>query len=774
MARADRELIARLLSAPLEQLLAEARARRDGRGPARMTYSPKVFIPLTRLCTDVCHYCTFATTPSRLSAPYMSEDEVLEVARAGAAAGCKEALFTLGDAPERRYAAAREWLAERGFSRTVDYVRHCAELVLKETGLLPHVNTGVLEETDYQMLRPVAASCGLMLESTADRLCEKGGSHYGSPDKVPAIRIASLEAAGRARVPMTSGILIGIGETAEERIDALLALRDIHLAHGHLQEVIVQNFCPKPGTRMAEAPEATEADFLRVIASARIILPDEVSVQAPPNLNGERLVELIDAGIDDWGGISPVTLDHVNPEAPWPEIAALEEVCARAGRPLVERLTIYPRFVANNDTGWIDSRLRPAVLRLSDAEGLARDSRWSPGLADPAPATPQTPLGRVLEGPAAPGLHRILDRAAAGNELSVDDIVTLFATRGASAQAVVEAADAMRREAKGDEVTYVVNRNINYTNICTHSCSFCAFSKTSSKAGFRDKPYNLDLDEIAGRAIEAAAKGATEVCLQGGIHPSYTGETYRAIVRAVKDACPDIHVHAFSPLEITQGARTLDMPIADYLRMLKDEGLGSLPGTAAEILHDDIRRQICPDKLTTAEWLGVLRDAHGVGIPTTSTIMYGHLERTEHWAHHLLALRRLQEETGGITEFVPLPLVHMEAPFYRKGQSRKGPTWREALMMHSVARIVLHGRIDSIQCSWVKLGADGAAAVLAAGANDLGGVLMNESISRAAGASHGQEIGIHELRAAAASAGRPLRRRTTLYKLFDAVEAEPA
>ena len=770
MTRADRELISRLLSAPLDAILAEARARRDARGPARMTYSPKVFIPLTRLCADVCHYCTFATTPSQLAAPYMSEEEVLEVARAGAAAGCKEALFTLGDAPERRYTAAREWLAERGFARTIDYVRHCAALVLKETGLLPHVNAGVLEQADYEMLRSVAASCGLMLESTSETICEKGGAHHGSPDKVPAVRLASLEAAGRAATPMTSGILIGIGETAEERIEALMALRDVHLAHGHLQEVIVQNFCPKPGTKMAAAPEASEADFLRVIAAARIVLPDEVSVQAPPNLNGERLVELIDAGIDDWGGISPVTLDHVNPEAPWPEVAVLEEVCARVGRPLVERLTIYPRFLATDDLRWIDPTLRPAVLKLSDAEGFARDSRWSPGVADPAPATPQAPLGRVLPGPTAPALHRILDRAAAGRELSIDEIVALFAARGAQAQAVVEAADALRREARGDDVTYVVNRNINYTNICTHACSFCAFSKTSSKAGFRDKPYNLDLGEIAERAREAVAKGATEVCLQGGIHPSYTGETYRSIVRAVKDACPDLHVHAFSPLEVTQGAQTLGLSIADYLRMLKDEGLGSLPGTAAEILHDDIRAQICPDKLTTAQWLGVCRDAHRVGLPTTSTIMYGHLERPEHWAHHLLALRRLQEETGGFTEFVPLPLVHMEAPMYRRGQSRKGPSWREALMMHSVARLALFGQIDSIQCSWVKLGADGAAAVLAAGANDLGGVLMNESISRAAGAAHGQEIGIHELRAAAGSAGRRLRQRTTLYGEVAAME----
>ncbi|MCB2059619.1 MAG: 5-amino-6-(D-ribitylamino)uracil--L-tyrosine 4-hydroxyphenyl transferase CofH [Novosphingobium sp.] len=760
----DRALIERLLAAPLDEVLAEARARRDARGPARMTYSPKVFIPLTRLCTDVCHYCTFATTPSQLEAPYLTPEQVLEIARAGEAAGCKEALLTLGDAPERRYGAARDWLAERGYARTIDYVRDCAELILNETGLLPHVNSGVLEEEDYLMLRPVSASVGLMLESISDRLCEKGEAHYGSPDKVPALRIASLEAAGRARVPMTSGILIGIGETPEERIESLIALRDIHRDHGHLQEVIVQNFCPKPGTKMAEAPEATECDFLRVVAAARIILDDEVSVQAPPNLNDERLIELIDAGIDDWGGISPVTLDHVNPEAPWPEVERLAAICARAGLPLVERLTIYPRYVATDDHSWLDPAIRPAVLRLADSEGLARDSRWSPGVADAAPGSPDKPLGVRFEGSARLELRHILSRAANGYELDVADIVALFGARGADAQAVIETADGLRADAMGDEVTYVVNRNINYTNICTHACSFCAFSKTSSKAGFRDKPYNLDLEEIADRAREAVARGGTEVCLQGGIHPSYTGDTYISILRAVKDACPDLHVHAFSPLEVTQGANTLGMTTRDYLACLRDEGLGSLPGTAAEILHDDIRAQICPDKLTTQEWLDVVRDAHLVGLPTTSTIMFGHLERPEHWAHHLIALRRLQGDTGGFTEFVPLPLVHMEAPMYKRGQSRKGPTWREAIMMHAVARIALFGEINSIQCSWVKLGVDGAAAALAAGCNDLGGVLMNESISRAAGASHGQELTVENLEDVAAMAGRRLRQRTTLYK----------
>ncbi|MYL97009.1 5-amino-6-(D-ribitylamino)uracil--L-tyrosine 4-hydroxyphenyl transferase CofH [Novosphingobium sp. FGD1] len=766
MARDDEALITRLLSTPLDDLLAQARAQRAEKAGAcaspRMTYSPKVFIPLTRLCADVCHYCTFATTPSRLEAPFLSEDEVIAIARSGVAAGCKEALFTLGDAPERRYAAAREWLAERGFARTIDYVQHCAGRVLRETGLLPHINAGVLEEDDWLMLRTVAASIGLMLESTSERLLEKGMCHHGSPDKAPEVRLASLAAAGRARVPTTSGILVGIGETARERMAALIALRDLHEAHGHIQEVIVQNFCAKPGTRMFEAPEASEADFLRVVAAARIVLPPEVSVQAPPNLNDERLVELIEAGIDDWGGISPVTQDHVNPEAPWPGIARLEATCAASGMALVERLTVYPRFIGNE--GWIDPAVRPAVLRMADADGLGRDSMWSPGMAEPAPGTVRIPLGRRYHGAVTGRLNRILDRAANGNGLDEAEVTALFAARGRAAEAVIEAADTLRAQVRGNDVTYVVNRNINYTNICTHACSFCAFSKSSSKAGFRDRAYNLDLAEIARRAREAVSRGATEVCLQGGIHPSYTGETYLSIVRAVKDACPDLHVHAFSPLEVSQGARTLGMTAADYLAMLRDAGLGSLPGTAAEILHDDIRAKICPDKLTTREWIDLVRSAHRVGLPTTSTIMFGHLENPRHWARHLNELRNLQLDTGGITEFVPLPLVHMEAPFYRRGQSRKGPTWRETVMMHAIARLALHGAISSIQVSWVKLGMDGAAAVLAAGANDLGGVLMDESISRAAGASHGQLADVAAMRAAAEGAGRRLRQRTTLYK----------
>jgi FO synthase len=758
----DDPLRRRLLNAPLAELLIESQAIRDGRGPARLTYSRKVFIPLTQLCRDVCHYCTFAKAPRRLAAAYLSPDEVVGIARAGAAAGCKEALFTLGDKPELRYTAARAHLARLGFETTIDYLEAVAGRVLRETGLIPHINAGVLMPEDYARLRRVSGSMGLMLESASERLCARGGPHFGSPDKRPAVRLASMAAAGEAAIPFTSGVLIGIGETDEERLEALIALRDLDRRYGHLQEVIVQNFRAKADTAMADAPEPSEQDLLRTLAWARIVLDPSVSLQAPPNLNPGRTRALIDAGLDDWGGISPVTIDHVNPEAPWPQIEALAAECAAAGRPLVERLTAYPPFVQNAGR-WLDPTVAKAVRKLADSEGLARDCAWSPGVVEAAPGTPDRPLGGAPAIRSGAGLDAIIARAASGATLEERDVVRLFTARGAEAETVVAAADELRRATRGEVVTYVINRNINYTNICTFACSFCAFSKSSTKTGDRDKPYDLPLEEIAERAREAWRKGATEVCLQGGIHPRYTGETYVEILRAVKAAEPDMHVHAFSPLEVTQGAATLGVPLVDYLKRLKDEGLGSLPGTAAEILDDEVRALICPDKVNTREWLDVVAAAHGVGLPTTATIMFGHLERPEHWARHLLAVRALQLRTGGFTEFVPLPFVHMQSPVYLRGQARKGPTWRETVLMHAVSRIVLHGAISSIQVSWVKLGVDGAAACLAAGVNDLGGVLMNESISRAAGAAHGQELTVADLERAAAMAGRPLRQRTTLY-----------
>ncbi|HEY3694421.1 5-amino-6-(D-ribitylamino)uracil--L-tyrosine 4-hydroxyphenyl transferase CofH [Phenylobacterium sp.] len=761
---ADQRLTGWLLSAPTGVLAAAARAERDANPGRLLTYSRKVFIPLTQLCRDVCHYCTFAKAPRRLKAAYLSPDEVLEIARAGAATGCKEALFTLGDKPELRYAAAREGLQALGFASTVDYLEHVAGRVLEETGLLPHINAGVLTPEDYARLRPVAASMGLMLESASERLCGPGGPHHGSPDKAPAVRLASIAAAGEARIPFTTGVLIGIGETREERLESLFAIRDLHRRYGHIQEVIVQNFRAKPDTRMAQAPEPPEDELIWTLAAARLIMGESVGVQAPPNLNPGRTAAMIAAGLDDWGGISPVTIDHVNPEAPWPEIEALAAECAAAGRTLTERLTIYPAF-ANDPGRWLDPKLRRAVLRLSDSHGLGREGGWSPGQAGAAPGTPESPLGVVAPAIlASHGLERALGKALSGQELGVEGIEALFSARGAAAQAVVLAADELRRSVNGDTVTYVVNRNINYTNICTFSCSFCAFSKTSTKAGTRDKPYDLPLEEVAQRTREAWAKGATEVCLQGGIHPRYTGQTYLDILAAVKAAQPAMHVHAFSPLEVSQGAATLGIPLKDFLQRLKDQGLGSLPGTAAEILDDEIRDLICPDKVDTAEWLNVVRTAHEVGLPTTATIMFGHLEAPRHWARHIQAIRRLQLDTGGFTEFVPLPFVHMQSPVYVKGQARKGPTWREAVLMHAVSRLALHGAVGSIQASWVKLGVEGAAACLAAGVNDLGGVLMNESISRAAGAAHGQEMSVAGLQHAAAAAGRTLKQRTTLYK----------
>ncbi|WP_340317939.1 5-amino-6-(D-ribitylamino)uracil--L-tyrosine 4-hydroxyphenyl transferase CofH [Rhizorhabdus argentea] len=757
-------LIAELLALPQATLLAEAGALRDQAAVPFLTYSRKVFIPLTQLCRDVCHYCTFATAPRHLSAAYLSGEQVMAIARAGAAAGCKEALFTTGDKPELRYAAARAALQALGHETTIDYVVESAAQVVAETGLLPHINAGVLSRADYEKLRPVSASMGMMLESTARRLCEKGGPHHGSPDKDPAVRLASIAEAGRQSIPFTTGILIGIGETRAERLEALVAIADLHRQHGHIQEVIVQNFRAKAGTKMENAAEPDEADLLWTIAAARIILGASVAVQSPPNLNPGRTVAMVQAGLSDFGGISPITIDHVNPEAPWPEIEALERECAAAGRPLIERLTIYPAFAGQPDR-WLDPVMRKAVVRLSEADGLARAQDWSPGLDVPAPGTALHPLGTGASGGF---VRRDVDLALAGavrgDSLSPGAIATMLTARGAEAAEIVAAADQLRRDTCGDSVTYVVNRNINYTNICTFSCTFCAFSKTSAKGGFRDKPYNLSMAEIGERASEAWARGATEICLQGGIHPSYTGETYRDVVRAVKQAQPAMHVHAFSPLEISQGASTLGMAVADYLLMLKDEGLGSLPGTAAEILDDEVRAKICPDKLSRAEWLGIIRTAHQVGLKTTATMMFGHLEAPIHQARHLADIRALQLETGGITEFVPLPFVHMQSPVYMRGHARKGPTWRETVLLHAVARIALHRAIDSIQVSWVKMGHAGAAACLGAGCNDLGGILMNESISRAAGAAHGQEMSIDTLNEIAALAGRDLVRRTTLYQ----------
>ncbi len=763
--------LAFLPEAPLEELLPRAESLTVAGFGELVTYSRKVFIPLTQLCRDVCHYCTFAKAPRNLKAAYLTPEEVLAIARAGAAVDCKEALFTLGDKPEERYTAARTALAAANATSTLDYLERMARLLIQETGLLPHLNPGVMTVEDLQRLRPVSVSMGLMLESASERLCQRGGPHFGSPDKVPARRLATLRAAGELHIPMTTGLLIGIGETRQERLEALLALREIHDEHGNLQELIIQNFRAKPGTKMANAPEPTLEEQLWTIAVARLLFGPGMSIQAPPNLQPDGLASLVRAGINDWGGVSPVTPDHVNPEAPWPHLDDLARDTTAAGRDLVERLALTPSYALKPEA-WTDPAITTRVRRASDSRGYARPDRWFAGSgaelpkiaarwatagAGDIPRSPATPTARASR------IAPLIAAARAGHSLTETDITRLFCVEGRDLDEVIAAADQLRRESVGDTVTYVINRNINYTNICLYHCGFCAFSKGRGAADLRGPAYNLELEEVARRTVEAAAAGATEVCLQGGIHPSFTGQTYLNIVRAVKEAVPWMHVHAFSPLEVSHGASTLGLPLSTYLEKLRDAGLSTLPGTAAEILDDEIRDIICPDKLRTDEWLEVLGTAHEVGLRTTSTIMLGHVERPIHWARHLIRLRTLQARTGGITEFVPLGYVHMEAPLWRKGRTRSGPSFREAVLMHAVPRLVLHPLIKNIQTSWVKMGAHGAAACLDAGANDLGGTLMNESITRAAGGVHGQELDAARLQALARDIGRTARQRTTLY-----------
>jgi FO synthase len=733
-----------LLTASLEELLAEARSLR--RGPL-VTYSPKVFIPLTTLCRDVCGYCTFARPPRRGERAFMTEEDVLAIARAGAAAGCREALFTLGDKPERRYKVAREELHALGCATTLEYLQRCARLVLEETGLLPHLNPGVMTRVELEALRSVSASMGIMLETTAERLGAKGGPHWASPDKVPARRLETIRLAGELSIPFTSGILIGIGETREERIDALLALKALGEEHGHVHEVIVQNFRAKAGTRMASHPEPSLDDHLWTIAVARILLGPTWHVQAPPNLAFDDFPRLLDAGIDDWGGVSPVTIDHVNPEAPWPEIERLAEATRSRGLELAPRLPLYPEYIAALER-WVDPAVAPHVRRAADASGLARDDSWAPG----------EPVGvPFVVRHDAPPLELV------GAELGEDEITRLLEARGEEAARVCATADSLRREVCGDEVTYVVTRNIQYTNVCYFRCGFCAFSKGKLAANLRGAPYLVPLDEIVRRSEEAWERGATEVCLQGGIHPAFTGDYYAGVVRAIREAVPGIHIHAFSALEVWQGAATLGLTLGEYLAHLRDLGLGSLPGTAAEVLDDEVRRIICPDKVTTAQWLGVHDAAHRVGLRSNVTLMFGHADTPRSWARHLLRAREQQRRSGGFTEFVPLPFVPMEAPIYLQGRARRGPTFREAVLVHAVARLALHPEITNIQASWVKLGPDGTRQALAAGVNDLGGTLMNESISRSAGAEFGQELPPERMEELIRSAGRSPRQRTTIY-----------
>jgi FO synthase len=740
-------------------LLAAARRRDEAHGDL-VSYSRKVFIPLTRLCRDVCHYCTFAHPPRTAEPAYLSRDVMLDIARAGRKAGCKEALFTLGDKPELRYQAAREELERLGHPTTVSYLAEAARLVFEETGLLPHVNPGLMTADDLAKLRKVSVSQGIMLESVSTRLMIRGGPHFGSPDKDPAARLATIRMAGEQNISFTTGILVGIGESQRERVEALLALRDVHASEGHIQEIIVQNFRPKPGTRMANVPALSLDEHLRTIALARMIFPASMNIQAPPNLSPGALNRLIEAGINDWGGVSPVTPDHVNPEAPWPHLRVLDRATQAGGKRLVERLALYPAYCRASDR-WVDQALRPALLGQIDADGWPRADEWSPGMNASLPSEPRHLVSPAV---ATSRIGAILERATGGCELSESDIVNLFQARGNEFAAVCGSADALRRQVVGDVVSYVVTRNINYTNICSFRCQFCAFSKGKMSENLRGRPYNLSMAEVARRASEAWDRGATEVCMQGGIHPDFSGQTYLDLCRAVRSAVPGLHIHAFSPLEVHQGAATLGLPVTEFLCQLMDAGLGTLPGTAAEVLDDEVRAILCPDKIGTQRWLEIVRAAHGIGFKTTATIMYGHVDGYMHWARHLRQLRQLQDETGGFTEFVPLPFVHMEAPIYLKGRARRGPTFREAVLMHAVARLALHPLIPNIQTSWVKMGPEGVKACLQAGANDLGGTLMDETITRSAGAVHGQEMDPAAMESVIRSIGRKPRQRNTVYQ----------
>ncbi len=764
--------------------------------PRTITYSRKVFIPLTRLCRDRCHYCTFVTVPNRLPAAYLEIDEVVDIAARGAALGCKEALFTLGDRPEDRWPQARTWLEERGYESTVAYLRAAAIAVLERTGLLPHLNPGVLSWTELQRLKPVAPSMGMMLETTSRRLFEQSGqAHYGSPDKDPTIRLRVLDDAGRLSIPFTTGILVGIGETREERGESILAIRHTAREYGAIQEVIVQNFRAKNDTAMRNEPDLDLDEYVATIAVARLLLGPAMRVQAPPNLvDLAECGRLLDAGIDDWGGVSPLTPDHVNPERPWPQIGALRGVTAEHGFALRERLTAHPHYV-RAETPWLDPRIVPHVRALAAADGLAEETVTPQGIPWQEPDAEWVSSGRIDLQTAVDTEGRTDDRrsdfdevygdwteiaARIHTELSTVDsdvqaalrsaergpgalseahALALMTADGPALDAVCRLADDLRRDAVGDDVTFVINRNINFTNICYTGCRFCAFAQRATDAD----AYTLSTAEIESRVREAAAEGATEICMQGGIDPSLPATAYFDLARAVKRAAPGIHLHAFSPMEVVNGASRTDLSIAEWLTAAREAGLDSVPGTAAEILDDDVRWVLTKGKLPTSAWIEVVTTAHRLGIPSTSTMMFGHVDRPDHWVRHIRLIGRLQDETGGFTEFVPLPFVHMQSPIYLAGIARPGPSRRDTRAVHALARILLHGRIRNIQTSWVKLGDEGTAEMLRSGANDLGGTLMEETISRMAGSSFGSRRSAADLVSLAAGIGRPARQRTTLY-----------
>lgn len=807
------EILLACTGVELEELLAVSSAIHDqvlqaSAVDAPITYSPKVFIPLTRTCRDRCHYCTFVRTPAQLAAQgesmYLSPEQVQEIAQKGAAAGCFEALFTLGDRPEERWPEAADWLESRGFSSTLDYVRAMSILVLEETGLLPHLNPGVMSWDEMARLKPVSASMGLMLETTSMRLfTERGQAHFGSPDKDPTVRIRMIEDAGRLSIPFTTGLLIGIGETISELAESILTLRGLSRTYGHIQEVIIQNFRAKPSTPMQSHPDADQGAYLAAIAVTRIVMGASVKVQAPPNLsNRGDLGDLLRAGVDDWGGVSPVTSDHVNPERPWPEIETLREVTEDSGLQLRPRLAAHPRYVLNS-TPWIDPRVQPYLRALADpTTGLARRGAMPRGIPWQEPSASEEYGNVNLDAQLAAGersderrgdfdaafgnwasigeaadrvkvefqvadsrvLALAIERAATDPASLLDgrnerEALALMTCEGAELEELCHIADKLRQESVGENVTYVVNRNINFTNVCYTGCRFCAFAQRRTDTD----AYSLSLDQIQDRVREAWDLGATEICMQGGIDPDLGASSYFELARAVKEAAPQIHLHAFSPMEIMNGVSKSGLTVRGFLEQLQAAGVDTIPGTAAEILDDDVRWVLTKGKLPAQQWVEVVSTAHRLGIRSSSTMMYGHVDHPIHWVRHMRVIADIQDSTSGFTEFVPLPFVHTNAPIYLAGVARRGPSVRDNRAVHAMARVMLHGRIPNIQTSWVKLGPEGVAEILRGGANDLGGTLMEETISRMAGSTFGSAVTVAQIQEIANCAGRPIRQRTTTY-----------
>jgi FO synthase len=782
----------------LAELMSVAAHLRELHHGTTVTYSRKVFVPLTMLCRDHCHYCTFAKPPARLDAPYLTPEEAVAIAEAGRRLGCKEALFTLGDRPEDRYDVAREWLAARGYASTLDYVRAVAIRVIEETGLLPHLNPGVMSYEDLARLKHVSASMGLMLETSSERLTERGRAHFGSPDKVPAVRLRTIEDAGRLAIPFTTGILVGIGETVRERAESLFAIRELHRRYGHVQEVIVQNFLPKPGTAMRAAAPPEVEEYLAAVATTRVVMGPRMTVQAPPNLSDPSgQLRLLDAGIDDWGGVSPLTPDHVNPERPWPAIETLAGRCAERGLELRERLTIHPGFALRPDP-YLAGKMRAPVATLMGGDGLAfagaapepiawqdPDVQWKPRTTDLAFAKvagagmradaaavygdfEALPASRAwVEERVAPErldleIRAALRKAARHEPVTDADALALFRAEGKALEALCRVADDLRREAVGDEITYVVNRNVNFTNVCYVGCRFCAFAQREVDP----ESYTLTLSEVAARVREAYEWGATEICMQGGIHPDLPGDFYFDLLDAVRSAAPDIHIHAFSPMEVLTGATKLGISFREFLEECARHGLGTIPGTAAEILDDDVRWVLTKGKLPADTWEEIVRTAHDLGIRSSSTIMYGHVDAPPHWVFHIRRIARIQRDTGGFTEFVPLPFVHQNAPIYLAGKARPGSTFEENRRMHAIARILLDGVIHNLQVSWVKLGVEASKVILEGGANDFGGTLMEETISRMAGAQWGIRMEPDSFDDAIRAIGRIPVQRSTTYEVL--------